>query len=138
TPGRLHAHVLAQAAGQLRDQGGQHVGRAAVAGPLRRRRRAGADRPRPRVRALRPDDRDAGARPGARPAPVRGRPRPQGPPGGGAGATGRAAANSWISGLVIDGASSASPPATTRIPAASCSGGTSLSRKPLAPARSAS
>ena len=40
--------------------------------------------------------------------------------------------------LVIDGASSASPCATTRMPAASCSGGTSLSRKPLAPARSAS
>ena len=39
---------------------------------------------------------------------------------------------------VIEGASSASPWATTRMPAASCSGGTSLSRKPLAPARSAS
>ena len=39
---------------------------------------------------------------------------------------------------VIDGASSASPWATIRMPAASCSGGTSLSRKPLAPARSAS
>ena len=49
-----------------------------------------------------------------------------------------AAANSWISRRVIDGASSASPPATTRMPSASCSGGTSLSRKPLAPARSAS
>ena len=39
---------------------------------------------------------------------------------------------------VIDGASSASPPATTRMPSASCSGGTSLSRNPEAPARSAS
>ena len=54
--------------------------------------------------------------------------------GGGAGSDGRALANSSIRRLVIEGASSASPPATTRMPAASCSGGTSLSRKPLAPA----
>ena len=59
-------------------------------------------------------------------------------PGVGAGGVGDAAANSWSSRRVIDGASSASPWATTRMPAASCSGGTSLSRKPLAPARSAS
>jgi len=59
-------------------------------------------------------------------------------PFGGLAATGAAEANSWIRRLVIDGASSASPCATMRIPAASCSGGTSLSRKPLAPARSAS
>ena len=59
------------------------------------------------------------------------------PLGGGA-EIGAAAANSWISRLVIEGASSASPWATIRMPAASCSGGTSLSRNPLAPARSAS
>ena len=35
------------------------------------------------------------------------------------------------------GASSDSPPATTRIPSSSWAGGVSLSRKPLAPARSA-
>ena len=39
---------------------------------------------------------------------------------------------------VTEGASSASPLATARIPSTSCSGGTSLSKKPLAPARSAS
>ena len=39
---------------------------------------------------------------------------------------------------VIEGARSASPPATTRMPSASCSGGTSLSKKPEAPALSAS
>ena len=39
---------------------------------------------------------------------------------------------------VIDGANSASPCATARMPATSCSGGTSLSRNPLAPALSAS
>ena len=39
---------------------------------------------------------------------------------------------------VIDGASRASPRATTRMPAASSSGGTSFKRNPLAPARSAS
>jgi hypothetical protein len=59
-------------------------------------------------------------------------------PLGGVAVAGAADANSWISRLVIDGASSASPCATTRIPAASCSGGTSFRRKPLAPARSAS
>src|SRR6266545_904367 len=59
-------------------------------------------------------------------------------PRGGSVGVGAALANSWIRRLVIDGASSASPSATTRMPATSCSGGTSLSRKPLAPARSAS
>ena len=46
--------------------------------------------------------------------------------------------NSSITLLVIEGARSASPEATERMPTISCSGGTSLSRKPLAPARSAS
>src|SRR3954452_17849933 len=59
-------------------------------------------------------------------------------PRGGSAGVGAALANSWIRRRVIDGASSASPSATTRMPATSCSGGTSLSRKPLAPARSAS
>ena len=39
---------------------------------------------------------------------------------------------------VTDGASKASPCATARMPATSCSGGTSLSRNPLAPALRAS
>ena len=46
--------------------------------------------------------------------------------------------NSSITRLVIDGESSASPDATTWIAETSCSGGVSLSMKPLAPARSAS
>ncbi len=46
--------------------------------------------------------------------------------------------NSEITRRVIDGESSASPGATTWIAPTSCSGGVSLSRKPLAPARSAS
>ena len=46
--------------------------------------------------------------------------------------------NSSITRRVTAGASSASPLATARIPATSCSGGTSLSRNPLAPARRAS
>ena len=59
-------------------------------------------------------------------------------PGGGAALGGRGVANSSISRRVIEGASSASPAATMWMPATSCSGGTSLSRNPLAPARSAS
>ena len=47
-------------------------------------------------------------------------------------------ANSSIRRRVTVGASSASPAATARMPSASCSGGVSLSRKPLAPAWSAS
>jgi len=46
-------------------------------------------------------------------------------------------ANSSISRLVTAGASSASPPDTTRMACSSSAGGRSLSRKPLAPARSA-
>ena len=46
--------------------------------------------------------------------------------------------NSSITRFVIAGESSASPAATTWIAATSCSGGVSLSMKPLAPARSAS
>ena len=46
--------------------------------------------------------------------------------------------NSLITRLVIVGESSASPAATVRIAASSCSGGSSLRTKPLAPARSAS
>src|SRR6476619_5228601 len=46
--------------------------------------------------------------------------------------------NSAITRRVTTGESSASPPATTWIASTSCSGGVSLSRKPLAPARSAS
>ena len=46
--------------------------------------------------------------------------------------------NSSMTRFVIEGESSASPEATTWIAATSCSGGVSLSRKPLAPARSAS
>jgi hypothetical protein len=51
---------------------------------------------------------------------------------------GRVRANSLISRLVTPGASRASPEATTRTPSNSRSAVTSLSRKPLAPARSAS
>ena len=47
-------------------------------------------------------------------------------------------ANSTISLRVTEGASSASPRATVAIPEISVSGGESLSRNPLAPARSAS
>ena len=46
--------------------------------------------------------------------------------------------NSLITRLVIVGERSASPAATVRIAATSCSGGSSLSTKPLAPAASAS
>ena len=46
--------------------------------------------------------------------------------------------NSSITRRVTDGASSASPEPTALMPLMSCSGGTSLSRKPLAPARKAS
>ena len=46
--------------------------------------------------------------------------------------------NCLITRLVMAGESSASPAATVRIAARSCSGGSSLSTKPLAPARSAS
>jgi hypothetical protein len=54
------------------------------------------------------------------------------------GRRGRRDANSAIRRLVIDGASSASPAATTRTAWTSSPPGASLSRKPLAPARSAS
>ena len=47
-------------------------------------------------------------------------------------------AKSAMSRRVTDGASSASPPATTRTARTSSSAGASLSRKPLAPARRAS
>jgi hypothetical protein len=47
-------------------------------------------------------------------------------------------AKSAISRRVTDGASSASPAATTRTACTSSAAGASLSRKPLAPARSAS
>ena len=47
-------------------------------------------------------------------------------------------ANCLITRFVTAGESRASPPATMRMAARSCSGGSSLSRKPLAPARSAS
>ena len=57
---------------------------------------------------------------------------------GGRSAGGAPCAKRSISRLVIAGASSASPPATTWTAASRSSGGTSLSRKPLAPARSAS
>ena len=53
--------------------------------------------------------------------------------GGGAPPRGGRRTNSSITRRVIEGASSASPLATARIPSTSCSGGTSLSRKPLAP-----
>ena len=46
--------------------------------------------------------------------------------------------NCAITRPVIAGESSASPAATVRMAAMSCSGGSSLSTKPLAPARSAS
>src|SRR6266480_3353830 len=58
--------------------------------------------------------------------------------GGVRAASGGLRTNSSITRLVIDGASSASPDATARIPSTSCSGGTSLSRNPLAPACRAS
>ena len=58
--------------------------------------------------------------------------------GGGSRRAGDVRANSWMSRLVADGARSASPCATSRMPSASWSAGTSLSRKPLAPARRAS
>ena len=57
--------------------------------------------------------------------------------GGGASAAG-VLANSSIRRRVTVGASSDSPAATRRMPLTSWSAGTSLSRKPLAPARSAS
>ena len=47
-------------------------------------------------------------------------------------------ANFWITRLVIVGERSAAPSATVRIAAISCSGESSLSTKPLAPARNAS
>ena len=47
-------------------------------------------------------------------------------------------ANCSITRFVIAGERSASPAATVRIAASSCSGGSSLRTKPLAPARSAS
>ena len=58
-------------------------------------------------------------------------------PGGGAAGCARWV-NSAMSRRVTDGANSDPPSATTRIAATSCSSGASLSRKPLAPARSAS
>ena len=57
-------------------------------------------------------------------------------PSGGAGRGMRV--NCLITRFVIAGESSASPAATVRIAAISCSGGSSLSTKPLAPALSAS
>jgi hypothetical protein len=60
---------------------------------------------------------------------------PVGEPGNRVGAAGRREPrNCSMTRRVIDGASSASPAATTRTAPMSCSGGALLSRKPLAPA----